>query len=240
VDTYGDAVLPLQLDVTDRAADVAAITRAYDRFGRLDIVVNNAGYGLFGPVERLSEEQARTQMDTNFFGALWVTQAALPYLRDQHSGHIVQVSSIGGIVALPRLGLYHASKWALEGMSEALAQEVAPLDIHVTLIEPGDYRTDWGGSSLVRVEPGPEYEFLREARQTTWAPESALDALYDGPSGDPSATQQAILTLVDTPDPPLRLFLGSAPLAIARPMYEQRLHTWEQWAVVSQAAQGDA
>ncbi|MBA2393358.1 MAG: SDR family NAD(P)-dependent oxidoreductase [Ktedonobacteraceae bacterium] len=120
VETYGDAVLPLQLDVTDRAADFAAIKQAHERFGRLDIVVNNAGYGLFGTVENISEEQARAQMETNFFGALWITQAALPYMREQKSGHILQVSSIGGIAAFPILGLYHASKWALKGMSEAL------------------------------------------------------------------------------------------------------------------------
>jgi NAD(P)-dependent dehydrogenase (short-subunit alcohol dehydrogenase family) len=230
VKTYGDSVLPLQLDVTDRAADFAAIKQAHKRFGRLDIVVNNAGYGLFGTIENLSEEQARAQMETNFFGALWVTQAALPYLREQKSGHILQVSSIGGIAAFPILGLYHASKWALEGMSEALAQEVAPFGIHVTLIEPGGFSTDFYGSSSVLVLPSPEYAFLLEARQTTRA---------NLPPGDPRATQKAILTLVDTPNPPLRLFLGSSPLAIARPLYEQRLKTWEQWSEVSKAAQGN-
>lgn len=230
VKTYGDAVLPLQLDVTDRAADFAAIKYAHERFGRLDVVVNNAGYGLFGTVENLSEEQARAQMETNFFGALWVTQAALPYLREQKSGHILQISSIGGIVAFPLLGLYHASKWALEGMSEALAQEVAPLGIYVTLIEPGGFNTDWSGSSSVQVTPDPGYAFLLDAREKRRA---------QLPPRDPTATQQAILILVDTPNPPLRLFLGSSPLAIARRFYEQRLETWEQWSEVSKAAQGN-
>ncbi|HEY0752439.1 MAG TPA: SDR family oxidoreductase [Ktedonobacteraceae bacterium] len=227
VKTYGDAVLPLQLDVTERAADFAALKQAYERFGRLDVVVNNAGYGLFGAVEDLSEEQARAQMETNFFGALWVTQAALPYLREQRSGHILQVSSIGGIAAFPILSLYHASKWALEGMSEALAQEVAPFGIHVTLIEPGGFTTDWSGSSSVQVEPRPEYAFLLEARK---------QRAQRMPSGDPAETRQAILTLVDAPNPPLRLFLGASPLTIARPLYEQRLKTWEQWSEVSQGA----
>jgi NAD(P)-dependent dehydrogenase (short-subunit alcohol dehydrogenase family) len=230
VNTYGDAVLPLQLDVTDRAADFAAIKQAHDRFGRLDIIVNNAGYGLFGTVENLSEEQARAQIETNFFGALWVTQAALPYLREQKSGHILQVSSIGGIAAFPILGLYHASKWALEGMSEALAQEVASFGIHVTLIEPGGFSTDWSGSSSVQVQPGPEYAFLVEGLKARRA---------QSPGGDPAATQKAILTLVDTPNPPLRLFLGTSPLAIARSLYEQRLKTWEQWSEVSKEAQGN-
>src|SRR5690606_11048133 len=144
-DRFGDAVLAMTLDVTDRAADFAAVQRAHDHFGRLDIVVNNAGYGHFGFVEELTETEVRDQMETNFFGALWVTQAALPYLRRQRSGHIIQVSSIGGVSAFADLGAYHASKWALEGLSQSLSLEVAPFGIHVTLIEPGGYATDWGG-----------------------------------------------------------------------------------------------
>ena len=119
VDKYGDSVLPIQLDVTDRDADFAAVKQAHDHFGRLDIVVNNAGYGQFGFIEELSESDARDQIETNVFGALWVTQAALPYLREQRSGHIIQVSSIGGIVAFPNVGIYHASKWALEEIGRA-------------------------------------------------------------------------------------------------------------------------
>src|SRR5262245_21051 len=120
----GDDFLPLTLDVTDREACFDAVRHAHGHFGSLDVVVNNAGYGLFGPVEEASEAQARRQLDTNFFGALWVTQAALPFLREQGSGHILQVSSIGGIAAFPTVGIYNASKWALEAMSESLAQEV--------------------------------------------------------------------------------------------------------------------
>ena len=146
------------MDVTDRDADFAAVKQAHDHFGRLDIVVNNAGYGQFGFVEELSEQDARDQIETNVFGALWVTQAALPYLREQRSGHIIQVSSIGGIMAFPNVGIYHASKWALEGFSQALAQEVAPFGVHVTLIEPGGFDTDWAGSSSgapIRYRPTP-------------------------------------------------------------------------------------
>src|SRR5690606_9499558 len=154
VEQYGDAVLPLRLDVSDREAVHSAVAAAHRRFGRLDVVVNNAGYGLFGPVENATEQQARDQMDTNFFGTLWVTQAVLPLLRAQRGGHIVQVSSVAGLASWPMMGLYHASKWAVEGMSEALAQEVAPFGIHVTLLEPGPYRTDWRGSSAVWAEPG--------------------------------------------------------------------------------------
>src|ERR1017187_6636562 len=146
-DRFGDSVLPLKLDVTDRSAAFAAVRQAHDRFGRLDVVVNNAGYGQFGMVEEISEQEARDQIETNLFGALWVTQAALPFLRAQGSGHILQVSSIGGVTAFPNVGMYHASKWALEGISQALAQEVAAFGIKVTLIEPTGYSTDWAGPS---------------------------------------------------------------------------------------------
>jgi len=122
VDTYGDAVLPLHLDVVDRDADVDAVKRAADHFGKLDVVINNAGYGHFGMIEELTEDEVRAQLETNLFGALWVTQAALPIMRAQGSGHIIQVSSIGGITAFPGIGAYHASKWALEGFSQSLAQ----------------------------------------------------------------------------------------------------------------------
>ena len=122
VAAHGDAVLPLALDVTDKAAVTESVRRAHEHFGRLDVVVNNAGYGLFGAVEELSEQDVRAQIETNLFGALWVTQAVLPYLREQGNGHIIQISSIGGVATYPYLGGYHASKWALEGLSDALAQ----------------------------------------------------------------------------------------------------------------------
>src|SRR6266446_3624751 len=140
---YGDNVLTLALDVTDKTAVDTAVRQAHDHFGRLDVILNNAGYGQFGAMEEISEQVARDQLETNLFGALWVTQAALPYLREQGSGHIVQVSSIGGISAFPSVGIYHASKWGLEGISQALAQEVKEFGINVTLVEPGGFSTDW-------------------------------------------------------------------------------------------------
>jgi NAD(P)-dependent dehydrogenase (short-subunit alcohol dehydrogenase family) len=226
---YGDRILPLQLDVDDRAAVFAAVARAHDHFGRLDVVVNNAGYGQFGAVEEISEAEARAQIDTNLFGALWVTQAALPYLREQRSGHVLQVSSIGGISAFQNVGMYHASKWALEGLSQSLAQEVAPYGIKVTLIEPAGYSTDWGGSSAKHATPLPAYEHVRESsrrRRSTAQP------------GDPTATWRAVATVVDADEPPLRIFLGAAPLGIATQDYESRLATWREWQPVSEAAQG--
>jgi NAD(P)-dependent dehydrogenase (short-subunit alcohol dehydrogenase family) len=142
------------------------VQRAHEHFGRLDVVVNNAGYGHFGLVEELTEDEARAQLETNLFGALWVTQAALPILREQRSGHILQVSSIGGISAFPLVGIYHASKWALEGMSQSLAQEVADFGIKVTLIEPGGFSTDWAGSSAKHSEQLPDYADFHEKAQT--------------------------------------------------------------------------
>ena len=228
---YGDALLPIQLDVTDRDADFAAVKQAHDHFGKLDIVVNNAGYGHFGFIEELSEQEARDQIETNLFGALWVTQAALPYLRAQRSGHIIQVSSIGGITAFQNVGIYHASKWALEGFSQALAQEVAPFDIHVTLIEPGGFDTDWAGPSSKRSTPLPDYKDVHEDADRARAKRVSEP-------GDPTASAAAILKVVDAQEPPLRVFFGEAPLQLAKADYESRLATWEEWQPVSVLAQG--
>jgi NAD(P)-dependent dehydrogenase (short-subunit alcohol dehydrogenase family) len=230
VKTYGDRLLPIALDVTDREAAFAAVARAHEHFGRLDVVVNNAGYGQFGMVEELSEEECRAQVETNLFGALWVTQAALPFLREQGSGHVLQVSSIGGISAFPTVGIYHASKWALEGFSQALAQEVAGFGIKVTLIEPGGYSTDWGGSSAKHATPIAAYDGVRE--------QAANRPSRRGTPGDPVATREPVLTLVDSDDPPLRIFFGEAPLAIATADYESRLATWNQWQPLSVQAHG--
>ncbi len=229
VERFGDRILPLRLDVTDRAADFEAVKTAYDRFGQLDVIVNNAGYGLFGAIEEVSEAEARAQLEANLFGALWVTQAALPYLRSQGSGHILQVSSIGGIGAFPVLGLYHASKWGLEGFSEALSQEVAPFGIKVTIIEPGGFDTDWSGSSAVHATPMSEYDSLRAARANRNASVK---------SGDPSASSAAILKLVDADNPPLRLLLGEFATQFVPKVYEQRLNVWREWEDVSRAADG--
>ncbi len=231
VEKYGDALLPIQLDVTDRDADFAAVKQAHDHFGRLDIVVNNAGFGHFGFIEEVSEQEARAQIETNLFGALWVTQAALPYLRAQRSGHIIQVSSIGGITAFPNVGIYHASKWALEGFSQTLAQEVESFGIHVTLVEPGGFSTDWAGSSSKRSAELPAYEEAHRKSDEWRASRTAKP-------GDPTASAAAILKVVDAQEPPLRVFFGELPLSLAKTDYESRLATWEEWQPVSVLAQG--
>ncbi len=228
---HGDDILPIGLDVTDRDADHAAVAEAHDHFGQLDVVVNNAGYGLFGTIEEVSDEQAREQIETNLFGALWITKAALPYMREQRSGHIIQVSSIGGVNAFPGLGLYHASKWGLEAFSQSLAAEVARFGIKVTIVEPGGYSTDWAGPSSVRAERLPAYEEL-------WAEDAKARAARRTPPGDPDATGPAILELVDADEPPLRVFFGSAGLGMTRSEYESRIALWEQWDALAQRAQG--
>ena len=231
VDRFGDKILPIRLDVTDRDAVFAAVAEAHDRFGSLDVVVNNAGYGQFGMIEEISEAEARAQFDTNVFGALFVTQAALPYLRAQGSGHILQVSSIGGISAFPNIGIYNASKWALEAFSQSLAAEVAEFGIKVTIIEPGAYDTDWGGASAKHAEPHPAYDAYREKV----AEQRKARA---GNPGDPVATREAVLKVVDAEEPPLRIFFGRGPLKIATRDYESRLATWREWEPVSNAAYG--
>jgi NAD(P)-dependent dehydrogenase (short-subunit alcohol dehydrogenase family) len=228
---YGDRILALDLDVTDRSACFAAVTRAHERFGRLDVVVNNAGYGQFGMIEELSEDDFRAQIETNVFGAMWVSQAALPLLREQGSGHLLQVSSIGGISAFQNVGAYHASKWALEGFSQALSQEVAGFGIHVTLIEPGGFSTDWGGSSARHATALPAYDGVRE--QAAEARKSRMSA-----PGDPAASAKAVMEIVDADEPPLRVFFGDAPLGIAEADYASRLETWRAWQHVAHLAQG--
>ena len=229
VTAHGDAILPLPLDVTDKAAVTATVKKAHEHFGRLDVIVNNAGYGLFGVVEELGEQEIRDQLETNFFGALWVTQAVLPYLRAQGSGHIVQISTVGGVTAFPTLGGYNASKWALEGLSEALAQEVAAFGIKVTLVEPGGFATDWAGSSAVQAQPLPAYDGTREA---------VIKAFSGFKVGDPAGSGPALLKIVDAENPPLRVFFGTTPLAVVPPVYAERLKTWEEWAEVSAEAEG--
>lgn len=231
VERFGDAILPIALDVTDRDADFAAVAQAHEHFGALDVVVNNAGYGQFGMIEELSEQELRDQLETNVFGAFWVTQAALPFLRAQGSGHIIQVSSIGGVSAFPNLGAYHASKWALEGFSQALAAEVSEFGIHVTLVEPGGFATDWSGDSARHSEPIAAYDAGRERR-------AQQRAAVSGQPGDPNASAAALLRIVDAPEPPLRAFFGAAAFDIVRPDYEARLANWEKWNDVAKLAQG--
>ncbi|MBS42066.1 MAG: short-chain dehydrogenase/reductase [Nocardioides sp.] len=231
VERYGDAVVPVPLDVNDSAAAHAAVTQAHEALGRLDVVVNNAGYGHFGFAEEVTEDELRAQMETNFFGLVAVTRAALPILRRQGSGHVLQVTSIGGISAFPIWSAYHASKWAVEGWTQAMAQEVAQFGIRTTLVEPGGFDTDWAGSSSVHSERMEEYADLHDRVDQMRARAAAS-------RGNPTASAQAVLALVDAEEPPLRAFLGTAPLSIAKADYEKRIADWEAWQHNAELAQG--
>ena len=231
-DRFGDAVLPLALDVTEPGQVRHVIAQAHERFGRLDVVLNNAGYTLVGTVEEATEDEVRAIFDTNLFGALAVIQAALPLMRAQGSGRILGVSSGMGVVAMPLAGFYCASKWAFEALHESLAQEVRGFGIRVTLLEPGAYATEFSSAKSLKLAAGIDaYADLRQ---------QIGGRLANAERGDPQATTEAILKVVDEDEPPLRLALGDRVLPIARAAYAERLATWEAWEHVSNAAQGSA
>ncbi|MBV9447459.1 MAG: SDR family NAD(P)-dependent oxidoreductase [Streptosporangiaceae bacterium] len=224
---HGDRVLPLSLDVTDKAAATAAVNKAHEHFGRLDVIVNNAGYGLFGMAEELTEQDIRAQFDTNVFGALWVTQAALPYLRAQGSGHIIMLSSLLGLAAFPATGGYTAAKAALEGLSDSLAQEVAGFGIKVTVIEPGAFGTGFAASA-VWSQPVAAYDGVREAASAAFA---------NLPAPGPDGVGPALLKITDAASPPLRVFFSTLAHQVIPQLYAERLSTWQQWAEVSAEAE---
>ncbi|WP_176059621.1 SDR family NAD(P)-dependent oxidoreductase [Paraburkholderia sp. BCC1876] len=228
VTAHGDAVLALALDVTDRHAVFEAVGQAHRHFGRLDVIVSNAGYGYMGAIEELEPEQAKASFDTNVFGTLSVIQAALPILRAQASGHILTVSSIGGVIAFPTGGTYTATKFAVEALSEALAAEVAAFGIKVTIVEPGHFTT--GFRAAVQVPPAIDaYNPIRQTIRASFKP---------GDFGDPVATSAAIFQAVDAAEPPLRLVLGSTTIAKFKAVYAARLANWDKWETVSNAAHG--
>jgi NAD(P)-dependent dehydrogenase (short-subunit alcohol dehydrogenase family) len=222
VERYPDRALAVALDVTDRGQAEAAVRAAVDTFGRLDVLVNNAGYANVNAIEDFTEEDFRAQIETNLWGVITMTRAALPVLREQRGGHIIQISSVGGRDTAPGTGPYQTAKWAVEGFSGVLQKEVAPLGIHVTLIEPGGFRTDWAGSSMtvheIREDYRPTVGRLAEMRG------SGATAI-----GDPSRAAQAILRISEVEAPPLRLLLGSDAYAMARAADEARIASDEEW-----------
>jgi NAD(P)-dependent dehydrogenase (short-subunit alcohol dehydrogenase family) len=226
---FGNAVLPLALDVTRPEQVSQAVGQAYAHFGRLDVLVNNAGTSIFAATEEASDEHIRYLFDVNYLGMVRVLRAALPLLRKQGSGHILGVSSGLGITALPMIGYYCATKWAVEAMHEALAQEVKAFGIKVTLVEPGAYATEFGKSGQIADVLEPYAELRRQF----------LAQLVHVERGDPEATAEAILKLVDAENPPLRLGLGTTILPRARAAYAARIATWEAWEAVSNAAMGE-
>lgn len=232
VSQYGDRVNAIALDVTDTVAARAAIAAATSAFGRLDVVVNNAGYANVNSVEDMAEDDFRAQFEANFFGVVNVTRAALPVLRAQRDGHFIQLSSIGGRVASVGLSAYQSAKFAVEGFSEALANEVRPLGIRVTIVEPGGFRTDWSGSSMRIGEIREDY------RATIGA-----FAEYRGNAGilrgDPVKAAQAILRISSEKEPPLRLLLGSDAVFLAGRVAAARSEEDAKWKWLSMSTDFD-
>ncbi|WP_446040694.1 oxidoreductase [Streptomyces sp. SID1121] len=227
---YGDRVRATALDVTDPAAARAAVQLALDAFGRLDVVVNNAGYANSAPIEETSEAEFRAQIETNLFGVINVTKAALPVLRRQRSGRFVQFSSVGGRVGgSPGLGPYQTAKFGVEGFSEVLDKEVRPFGVRVIIVEPGAFRTDWQTTTMRRAEVGPDYE----------ASVGAIHRYRDGTDGvqegDPARGARVILDAVRRDEPPLRLLLGADAVDAVEKSHEARIRETREWAEASRS-----
>lgn len=228
VKEYGEAIHAVALDVTDPVAARSAVQAAVDVFGGLDVVANNAGYANSAPIEEIAEDDFRAQIETNLYGVVNVTRAALPLFRKQRSGHFLQFSSIGGRAGgTPGLGAYQTAKFAVEGFSEVLNNEVKPFGVKVTIIEPGAFRTDWGGSSMTLHQVGEDYE-------STVGQINRYRAEVDGKQpGDPAKAARAIVDIVATDEPPLRLLLGKDALELADKSSRSRAEEAARWADVS-------
>jgi NAD(P)-dependent dehydrogenase (short-subunit alcohol dehydrogenase family) len=229
---HGDRAVALALDVTNPSQVTAAVRRAEETFGRIDVLVNNAGYGYLAAVEEGDDAEVRALFDTNVFGLAEVTKAVLPGLRARRSGHIVNVSSLGGLAGFGATGYYHATKFAVEGLSESLAAEVAPLGIGVTIVEPGAFRTNWSGPSMKQspIRIGDYAETAGKRREATLA-------THGSQPGDPARAAAAIVTALAADEPPLRLLLGTAALAVARGKIEALRRDFAQWENLSRSTE---
>ncbi|MFF2910630.1 SDR family NAD(P)-dependent oxidoreductase [Paenibacillus sp. NPDC057934] len=228
VEQYGEQIHPLALDVSDEQAVSAAVEQAHQVFGRLDVVVNNAGYGDVASVEDVTLNDFRAQIDTNFYGVVYVSKAVVPILRKQGSGHIIQISSVGGRIATMGLAAYQSAKWAVGGFSEVLAQEVAPFGIKVTVIEPGGMRTDWAGSSMTIPPISQPYE------ETIGALARMLQEHSGQFGSEPEKFAEVISELALLPEAPLRLLLGQDAVDNADAAQQARAATDAKWRQVSE------
>lgn len=234
---YPENAKVLALDVTDQVQVDSAVAAAIRRFGRVDVLVNNAGYGVAGAVEEVSETELRPMYETNVFGLLRVTRALLPHLRERRSGHILNLSSIGGVTASPGWGLYQSTKFAVEGLSEALAAEVEPLGIHVTIIEPGPFRTDFLGRSGVEAA-----KHIADYDATAGNARTYLNSQSGKQRGDPARAVQAMIKVVESPDPPLRLLLGAGALERLRGKldnWQKEIAAWESTTTGADFPEGE-
>lgn len=224
---FGDQIAPVELDVRDPLAAERAVAFAVQHFGRIDVLVNNAGYGTIGSLEDTSIEEFRAQIETNLFGTVYTTKAAIPFMRIQGSGHIIQVSSVGGRIGALGRTPYSAAKWGVEGFSEALAREVSPLGIKVTILEPGGFRTDFATDSTSDDPIRPEYE-------ATIGAAARFQMNYHGKQpGDPSRAARVVVDLAGMHEPPLRLPLGSDAVKAIELSDTQRLETTKTWRHLS-------
>ncbi len=233
VEKYKDQVYPIKLDVTNYTEVKQAVADAVKHFGRIDVLVNNAGFGIIGAAEAFTEEQVRSQLETNLYAPIEITRAVLPYMRKQRSGHILQISSVGGRVGNAGLTMYQAAKFGLGGFSEALAKEVSSLGIHVTCVEPGGFRTDWAGASMSYAPKIEGYEETVDKR---------YDFFKSGkfvPMGDPDKAAKAMIDLIDSAEPPVHLVLGSEAINILKMADEQRKEEMEKWLPVSLSTDHD-
>lgn len=231
VAAYPESALALSLDVTVPQQIQDAVQAAIGRFGRIDVLVNNAGIGYFGAVEESEENEVRRMFEINFFGLANMTNAVLPYMRRQRSGHILNVASIGGLRSFPAVGFYNATKYAVDGLSEALYKEVTPLGIKVTVICPSGFRTDWAGRSANNTSIK-----IEDYKDTAWKNMGDIRGYSGNQPGDPVKAAKAMIRVTETENPPLRLLLGAAALKGARLKLEELRKDFEEWAAVSEGA----
>ncbi|WP_049571094.1 oxidoreductase [Streptomyces sp. SBT349] len=230
VERYGGLVRPFALDVTDAEGAGRAVRAAVDTFGRLDVVVNNAGYANSAAIEETPEADFRAQIEANLFGVVNVTKAAIPVFRARRAGHFVQFSSIGGRVGgTPGMGAYQTAKFGVEGFSEVLAAEMRPLGVKVTIVEPGNFRTDWSGSSMRVPEPGPDYD------GTVGEMNRFRQANLGRQPGDPARAAEVVMDLVELDEPPLRMVLGDDAVRLAETSGRARLEELARWADLSRS-----
>ena len=231
INAYPDTALAIRLDVTVSAEITAAVENTVKRFGQIDVLVNNAGIGYFAAIEESEDEQVRRMFEINVFGLAKMTQAVLPIMRKQRSGHILNISSIGGLRSFPGVGFYNATKFAVDGFSEALSKETAPLGIKVTIIAPSGFRTDWAGRSAKDTT-------IKIDDYATTAGKNSEDIRgYSGNQpGDPVRAAKAMISVTESDNPPLRLLLGVAALKGARAKVEELIHDFDTWAEVTEGA----
>jgi NAD(P)-dependent dehydrogenase (short-subunit alcohol dehydrogenase family) len=232
VDLYPEQLLPISLDVTDYNMVQVAVQRAVDHFGRIDVLVNNAGFGIIGAAEAYTDEQVHSQLHTNLYAPIVITRAVLPYMRKQGSGRILQISSIGGRVGNPGLTMYQAAKFGLSGFTEALSKEVAPLGIYVTSVEPGGFRTDWAGASMTYAAEIEGYEMVQQ--RTAFFKSGDFV-----PVGDPEKAARVMIDLVANPVPPVHLVLGSEAIGMLKAANERRDAEMQEWINVSLSTDHD-